>query len=322
MYTAVAKAHPNIAFIKYWGNQDDALRLPANSSMSMNLESLFTETSVTWRDDLGADVLVLNGNNATGAPLDRVSQHLNHIRRRLNHNLFAEVHSKNNFPMGTGIASSASAFAALTVAAVSASGTTLSERELSTLARLGSGSASRSVPSGYVIWYADSTHEGSYAETIAAPEHWDLYDVVAIVSEEHKHTTSSAGHPTAKTSDLQEARISGVNKRLDVCRQAVLNRDFEALASVVESDSNLMHAVMMTSQPPLFYWKPVTLTIMENIRAWRREGLEVCYTLDAGPNVHCICSASAAEQVKKRLQEVSGLTDVLISRVGAGTTVL
>src|SRR5690606_29541659 len=116
-----------------------------------------------------------------------------------------------------------------------------------TFARLGSGSASRSIPSGFVEWLAAETHEDSYAFSVAAPEHWDLVDVIAVVSDEHKATTSQAGHPTAKTSDLQNARVAGAQNRLDRVRQAILERDFSSFAEVVELDSNLMHAVMMTS---------------------------------------------------------------------------
>ena len=224
--------------------------------------------------------------------------------------------------MGAGIASSASAFAALTVAAVKAIDDTISERELSTLARLGSGSASRSVPSGFVEWLAADTHEDSYAQTFAEPNHWNLVDVIAIVSDEHKRTTSQAGHPTAKTSDLQNARIAGAAERLEICKQAILDRDFDIFADVVEHDSNLMHAVMMTSKPPLFYWKPETLTIMELIREWRQEGIRVCYTLDAGPNVHCICVKEDANIVRERLQSLSTLLDVLTSGVGGSATTI
>lgn len=310
MSEATARAHPNIAFIKYWGNRDDALRLPVNPSVSMNLDSLYTDTTVRWNEAQNKDTLILNGDSHTGQALQRVSNHLDHIRKRLKINAKAEVISDNNFPTGAGIASSASAFAALTLAAVAAVGETLSERELTTFARLGSGSASRSIPSGFVEWYAADSHEESYAESIATPDYWDLVDLIAVVSAEHKKTTSQAGHPTAKTSALQNARIAGAESRLAICKQAILNRDFSTFADVVEEDSNLMHAIMMTSQPPLFYWKPTTLTIMELVREWREEGLSVCYTLDAGPNVHCICIKKDAEIVKNRLQNLSNVLDI------------
>lgn len=319
---ATARAHPNIAFIKYWGNADDNLRLPVNSSISMNLDGLFAETTVIWDDSLQEDSLILNGDKAQGQALERVVQHMNRIRKRLNLKTFAQIESHNNFPTGTGIASSAAAFAALTVAACSAVDATISEKELSTIARIGSGSASRSVPAGFVEWYAADTHEESYAESVAAPDHWDLVDVIAIVSDQHKKTGSQAGHPTAKTSDLQNARIANAQQRLDIARSAILSRDFPTFAEVVEEDSNLMHAVMMTSRPPLFYWKPATLTIMERVREWRDEGLSVCYTLDAGPNVHCICIRKDAEVVRERLSHLSGILDIKVASVGGSAHVL
>jgi diphosphomevalonate decarboxylase len=188
---ATARANSNIAFIKYWGNRHNTLRLPANSSLSMNLAGLYTETSVRWDDSLASDVLHFNNEVYSSGPvLDRVSNHLDQLRKRLKINQCASVRSFNTFPTGAGIASSASAFAALTAAAVHAANKEISERELTTLARLGSGSASRSIPDGHVIWYTADTHEDSFAETVADVNHWDIVDVIAIVSDEHKSVTS------------------------------------------------------------------------------------------------------------------------------------
>ncbi|MCB9459811.1 MAG: diphosphomevalonate decarboxylase [Anaerolineaceae bacterium] len=316
MQKATARAHPNIAFIKYWGNCDDDLRLPSNPSLSMNLAGAHTETTVEWIDGLTADDLEINGQPATEDASQRVSAHLDRIRKRLGIDVHAHVASENNFPMGAGIASSAAAFAALTVAAVAAAGETLTERELTTIARMGSGSASRSVPTGFVEWFAADTHEESYAQSFAGPDHWNLCDVIAVISREHKKTVSQAGHRTAMTSDLQPARVAGAQARFDICRQALVERDFATLATVVEEDSNLMHAVMMTSRPPLFYWLPGSLTVMQLVPEWRQQGLNVCYTLDAGPNVHCICTADAADEVRSRLQALSEVVDVRMTTPG------
>ncbi len=321
--TATARATPNIAFIKYWGNRDDDLRLPANPSISMNLDGLFTETTVNWSDDLSGDELILNGEPDTGSALERVSSHLSLLRQRFPViTQYAAVESSNNFPIGAGIASSAAAFAALTVAAVAATGIELTEHELSTLARLGSGSAARSVPAGFVEWHSGSTHKESYAESFAPPDYWDIVDVIAVVSREHKAVGSSAGHHSAATSDLQEARVAGAGERFRVCKQAILDRDFDTFAEVVERDSNLMHAVMMTSRPPLFYWLPASLMIMEQVRVWRNEGLQVCYTLDAGPNVHCICIRKDAAKVSARLETLSDVLGILTAAPGSGTQIV
>lgn len=320
--SATAIAHPNIAFIKYWGNSDDGLRLPVNSSISMNLDGLSAKTSVEWDDDLTADEFTLNNEIQSGDSLHRVSRHLDVLRGRLGRQSKAKVASENNFPTGAGIASSAAAFAALTAAGVAAAGKILSERELSTIARLGSGSAARSIPAGFVEWYAADSHEDSYAQSLFPPDHWNLVDVVAVINKGHKAVGSSAGHPSAQSSPLQNARVAGAEERVTRVRGAIQERNFNELATFVELDSNLMHAVMMTSQPPLFYWEPASLKIMSLIREWRAEGLNVCYTLDAGANVHCICVRSDAPIVSSRLNSLSEVLTTLSANVGGGAHVL
>lgn len=320
---ARARAHSNIAFVKYWGNRDHRLRLPANASISMNLAELYTSTTVEWDGALKADTLTINGAIPAEAALERVREHLNVLRARFKISRFARVSSSNNFPMGTGIASSASAFAALTVAACAALGIETTEGELSALARRGSGSAARSIPPGFVEWRAGDSHETSFAQSFAPPQHWNLVDIIAIVSREHKRTGSSAGHQTADSSVLQLARVRSASERLDAVKSAIINREFGQFADVVEEDSDLMHAVMMTSKPPLFYWEPLSLAIMKAVRRWRlRDKLQVCYTLDAGPNVHCICAASDADTVAQRLRSLSGELDILRSSAGCGAFVL
>jgi diphosphomevalonate decarboxylase len=319
---ATARAHPNIAFIKYWGNRDHRLRLPMNPSISMNLDGLYAETTVAWLPELASDALMLNDAEQTGDALARVVTHLDALRVRLGMSSRAQVTSRNNFPTGAGVASSAAAFAALTVAGVAASGLHLSERELTTLARLGSGSAARSVPGGYVRWYAADTHEESYAESTFPADHWALVDVIAVISREHKATGSTAGHRSAETSDLQAARVAGAEGRLETCIEAIAARDFATFAEVVERDSNLMHAVMMTSVPPLFYWLPTSLAIMARVRQLRADGLRVCYTLDAGPNVHCICVREDADAVRAALTSMSDVGDVITAGVGGAAQVM
>jgi len=224
--------------------------------------------------------------------------------------------SENNFPTGTGIASSASAFAALTLASVTALGLCLTEKELSQLARTGSGSASRSIPGGFVEWQAGTDHDSSYAETIAPPEHWDLVDFIVLVSREHKKTGSYQGHRLADTSPLQKIRVADAKRRLDICRKALLEKDFPTFAEIVELDSNMMHSVMMTSTPPLYYWQPGTLEIMAAVQSWRMEGLPVCFTIDAGPNLHLICLKDASEAVKRKLGALINVKSILTCTPG------
>lgn len=320
--TATAQAAPNIAFIKYWGNRDSALRLPSNGSISMNLDGLFTRTTVTFSASTRTDKLFLNKKPVHGPGLDRVSAMLNLVRGMAGVDQRAEVVSENNFPSGAGIASSASAFAALALASSKAAGLDLNERQLSRLARRGSGSASRSIPGGFVEWQVGAGDEDSIAFSIASSEHWSLVDCIAIVSIAHKKTGSTEGHAIAGTSPLQAARVTDAPRRLDLCRRAILDRDFDALASIVELDSDMMHAVMMTSSPALHYLQPASIAVMKAIRQWRVDGLQACYTVDAGANVHVICPEKDASEIAARLRKITGVKDVLKARVGGLATIV
>lgn len=322
MTTATAQANPNIAFIKYWGNRDNALRIPMNGSISMNLDGLFTRTTVSFQPSLPFDELIINGHEVTGPGLERVSYILDLIRDMAKIEDRAEVMTGNNFPSGAGIASSASAFAALALAGSKAAGLNLSEKDLSRLARRGSGSASRSIPGGFVEWQAGTSDEDSFAYSLADADHWKLVDCVAIVSASHKKTGSTEGHSLAPTSPLQAARLADAPRRLELCRQAILNCDFDAFASIVELDSDMMHSVMMTSTPALHYWKPASLEVMNRVRAWRAEGIPACYSVDAGPNVHVICPEEQAPILDRRLRDIPGVKNVLVARAGGGARIV
>jgi diphosphomevalonate decarboxylase len=314
--TSTAIAHPNIALIKYWGNKHQTLRIPVTGSISFNLDSLFTKTQIRFNPEILSDILLINGIKSTGSELDRVTSFLNIIRNFSGSHLNAQIQSENNFPIGTGIASSASAFAALAFAASSALGMDLSEKELSSLARRGSGSACRSIPDGFVEWYPGENDSDSYATSIAPANHWDLVDLVAVVNNEHKKVGSTAGHELANTSPLQDARVADTKRRLDIVRSAIKFRDFQAMAETIEQDSNMMHAVMMTSKPSLMYWECHSISIMKSVVSWRSSGLPVCYTMDAGPNVHVITTKDYAPKIHQRLSSLKGIKQIYESGVG------
>jgi diphosphomevalonate decarboxylase len=314
--SASAIAHPNIALIKYWGNRDHELRIPENGSISFNLDGLYTKTKVTFDPSIENDFLEINGQSIGNSELKRVSQFLRLVNEISGKHYFAKVASENNFPIAAGIASSAAAFAALSLAATKAIGLDLSEKELSRLARRGSGSACRSIPDGFVEWKPGRTDEDSFAVSIAPSSHWDLIDVIAVVKGKHKSVGSTAGHALAHTSPIQKARVADAPRRLDIGRNAILKKDFSALAEIVEVDSNLMHAVMMTSNPSLIYWEPATVTIMKTIPELRQAGLPACYTLDAGPNVHVIVESKYVKKIEETLKELAGIEKILIARVG------
>ncbi len=316
MTSATAIALPNIALIKYWGDRDPSLRLPSTGSISMNLAGLFTRTSVLFDPALQTDSLTLNDRLLKGQALSRVSALLSQVRQMAGLRLYAQVVSDNNFPMGAGIASSASAFAALALATSSAAGLTLNQKQLSRLARAGSGSACRSVPGGFVEWQPGTGDEDSYAFSIAPPEHWALADCIAMISQEHKDVGSREGHVLAASSPLQAARVADTPRRISTCRRAILERDFDALADIAEMDCHQMHAVMQTSTPRLVYWQPATLAVMQAVVAWRKSGLPVFFTIDAGPNVHVFCLADEVHRVEALLRQIPGVQDVLTALPG------
>jgi diphosphomevalonate decarboxylase len=288
----------------------------------MNLDGLFARTTVTFSASLSTDSLLINSKPVSGKGLNRVSSILDLVRGMAKINEKAEVTSENNFPAGAGIASSAAAFAALALAGSKAAGLNLSEPELSVLARRGSGSASRSIPAGFVEWQMGQNEADSCAFSIAPADHWNLVDCVAIVSAAHKKTGSTEGHAIAGTSPLQNARVADASRRLDICRDAILNKDFEAFANIIEHDSDMMHSVMMTSNPPLMYWQPATVEIFHRVREWRASGLPVGYTVDAGANVHVICLGEYAREVEKRLRELPEVGNVLVAGVGGAAKVV
>lgn len=318
MAKATAVANPNIAFIKYWGRIDEALNLPANPSLSMNLAALTTATTVEFRPDFASDSVTIDDEPAAGEARARVVAHLDRVREMAGVEDRAWVASRNDFPAGTGLASSASAFAALSLAATRAAGLDLEEAALSRLARLASGSACRSVPAGFALWEGNSD-ETSFARQVAPPEHWrTLRDVVAIVTYEPKSVGSLAGHSLAATSPVQAVRLGAVTELLNVVRRGLEERDLIAMGAAIEQDALAMQAVMMTSQPPLLYWRPATVAVLQAIRDWRRQGLIAFFTLDAGPNVHCLCEAADADELEERLRNLPGVQDVLVSRPGGG----
>lgn len=322
MTRATAEARANIALVKYWGRSDATLNLPLTSSLSMTVDKLVTTTTVVADAALKADELLINDVPQHGAPLARASRHLDALRKRAGSQLRCRVLSHNSFPASAGLASSASAFAALTVAGFEALGAKVEPREASCFARLGSGSAARSIFGGFVEWRAGKTHEESYAEQVAPASHLDLHDVVVIFEEGEKKVGSTEGHGLADTSPLNTGRVARVPHLLDEVRAGIAQRDLAQLGAAAEEDAILMHAVMMTSQPSLLYWSEGTLRGLHAVRAWREEGLQVYATIDAGPNLHLLCLGQDAAEVRRRAQDELRPTNVMDNAPGEGAKLI
>ncbi|MFN7954812.1 MAG: diphosphomevalonate decarboxylase [bacterium] len=314
---ATATAHPNIALVKYWGKRDAALNLPREGSLSLTLAGMESRTSVRFDRTLARDQLVLDGTTAPEASLRKAVRILDDVRRRSSGRLsdvHAQVESTNDFPTGAGLASSASGFAALACAAAAAADLELAPDELSVLARLGSGSACRSVLGGFVEWRRGERDDGldSHAVEIAPPSHWNVAMLVAVVAEAPKSVSSTEGmERTRATSPFYEAFLASIPADLASAREAVLSRELAALGVVMERNCLRMHAAMLAAEPALVYLRGASLAVTERVRALRHGGTPAYFTIDAGPNVKVLCESANAGSVEKALAAVPGVIRVI-----------
>lgn len=322
---ATAQAQPNIALVKYWGKRDAALNLPTTGSLSITLDALWTRTRVEFNPSLQRDELRLN-DAAHASTLKRVSACLDVLRQRAGTGCRARIETRNNFPTGAGLASSASGFAALVTAAASALDLPLDRRTLSLLARRGSGSAARSLFGGFVAMARGRRADGedACAEPLLDAAQWPLQVVVSVTSSRAKSVASGTGMELSRrTSPLHDAWVASAADDLIDARAAVLARDFAALAAVSEHSCLKMHALMLSTRPALMYWNGATVECMQRVRELReREGLGVFFTVDAGPQVKAVCLPEDAPQVAAALADIAGVEDILTSALGEGARVL
>jgi diphosphomevalonate decarboxylase len=316
--TAAARAHSNIALVKYWGKRDAALNIPAVGSISITLDALSTDTTVAFQAHAGDDELWLNGNRAAA---QRVTGVLDLVRERAGHHRRAIVSSTNDFPTGAGLASSASGFAALAVAACAAAGVAASDRDLSILARRGSGSAARSIFGGYVQLHAGRNPDGrdSFAEPLLVADAWPLSVVVAITAREAKTVSSTVGMAgSAASSPFYSAWLDTAEADLAGMRSAIAARDLGAVGELAEHSCLKLHALMMTTRPALIYWNAATVEAIHTVRELRAGGIPVFFTIDAGPQVKALCAPADAPAVAAALAAVPGVEETRTSALGAG----
>ena len=321
-----ATAHPNIALVKYWGKRHTGLNLPAAGSISLTLDGLHTTTSVQFSPDLDADQIHLNDALLPQKPAARLSAFLDIVRQRAGIEHRAQVHTQNDFPTSAGLASSASGFAALATAATHAAGLDLQPRELSILARKGSGSAARSIFGGWVEMLPGSQENGSgedsYALQLHDQSYWDLRCLVAVCAQGPKKIGSTeAMLNTAHTSPYYDAWIEDVPRAIAEAKNALQNKDFQQLAEVSEASCLRMHACAMGANPGILYWKGITVELIHFVRTLRAAGTPVFFTIDAGPHIKAFCTPEAEEAVANALREVPGVLDILHTRGGAGARI-
>ncbi|MEZ4339536.1 MAG: diphosphomevalonate decarboxylase [Sandaracinaceae bacterium] len=320
---ARAIARANIALAKYWGKSDDALNLPAVPSVSLTLDPLVTETIVELDGSLDADAFVLDGEPAKAGETKRVQALLDEVRAVAGVETRARVTSLNRFPTAAGLASSASGFAALAGAASAAYGLDEPLEVLSARARRASASAARSVFGGIVELPSGTPgDDGVTARPIAGADHWDLRVIVAITASGRKSIGSrDAMGESRRSSPYYAAWVEHAHRSTPQIVEALLAKDFAALAPLVEQSFLAMHAVGMAGIPSVLYWQSGSVAALRAIQHLRADGLSVCATMDAGPHVKAVCTAADAPAVRAALAATDGVLDTLEARIGPGLEV-
>ncbi len=318
-----AIAHSNIALIKYWGrskDHDSNLNIPLNDTVSMTKYGLTdgihlqTRTTIEFSPDYDRDTVVVEGQNITGRHLERIIRVIDHLRRITKVDYKFKMMSHNDFPTQAGLASSASAFAALALAAAEAIGLKFSREDLSKVARLGSGSAARSIHGGFVYCHKGNSHDSSFAEQICTRNCFDMDAIIAIVDVRKKEITSDEGHHLAHTSPFNEIRIEKSHLQAKEIKKLILENAFDTVGQMAEANCLYMHSVMMTSKPSLFYWQPATLNVIKTIQKLRKQGLPCYFTIDAGPNVHCLCQSKNRDKVHRIIEKIEGVEKTILVR--------
>ena len=317
--TAVAPA--NIAFIKYWGKKDKKLRLPLNSSLSMNLSALSSTTTVEFSPQYKKDQIIID-KKSIKVQVKRVVKHLDRIRKMAGISLYARVESRNNFPKSTGLSSSASGFAALTVAAAKAAGLSFSKKQLTILSRLASGSSCRSIPDGFVEWQAGKSHQSSFAFSVYQPNFWHIYDIVLVFSRKEKEISSTLGQQVVFSSPFLEKRLSSVGNRMIKIKKALKNKNFSLFGSLIEEDALEMSAVMLTSKPSLIYWSEQTLSFIKLTKKWRKRGLKVYFTFNTGQNLHLFCQKRYLKELMALLKRTKGIRKIYKNKPAKGVRLI
>ena len=311
---ATAIAQPNIALIKYWGKRDLTRNLPAVGSISITLRDLFTEMNVELDDSLASDKLSVNG-AIDSKMLPRLSSCLDQVAGA--NRVRANIISQCNFPIAAGLASSASAFAATTVAATNAAGRSSTVAELANLAGRSSGSAARSLLGGFVE--LENRGEDIAVSVLRDRDTWPLVVVVAITAAGPKVVGSTEAMETSrKTSPFYSSWIERQDEDLNTARDAIMRRDFEKLAAVAEHNCLKMHSVMWASRPPIVYWNSATMRCLQTVRQLQGEGVGTFFTIDAGPQVKAVCLPDAVATVQAALTATAGVSDIMVSGLGDG----
>jgi len=319
---ATAIATPNIALVKYWGKRDEKLILPMEGSIAVTMdEQLATKTTVMFSKEFKQDEIWINDIKMTKPDgLEKPIPQLNLIREMAEVNLRAKVVSSSTVPFAGGLAGSSAGLCALALAATTALGLKLDKKELSIVCRRGSGSACRSVYGGFVEWKRGEKPDGSdsHAVRIADENHWpELRNVIVLIEKKEKKIKSRAGmKQTVATSNLYKKRVQDLPKTLDTVRNAILQKDLPTLLEAIMRESNNMHATMLDTWPPILYLNDISKEVIYSIHEFNEGEIKAGYTFDAGPNPNIFTVERHVPEIKKILQEIGDVKEILVCKPG------
>ncbi|MBM7544104.1 diphosphomevalonate decarboxylase [Weissella beninensis] len=317
--TSSARAHTNIALIKYWGKKNQELIIPTTSSLSLTLDRFYTDTKVTFDDKLTADTFYLNHQQMVGPIADKTFAFLKLIRQQAQIDTFATIESINHVPTAAGLASSASAFAALAGAGSKAAGLTLTKQALSRLARRGSGSAARSIFGGFSEWHAGDNDLNSFAHPIQENVTMDIQMITVVVDAHEKKITSRMGMQHALlTSPFYQTWVNEAAKDLVAMKAAIVSNDFKALGTLAENNALQMHSLNLSAKPGFTYFNGSTLEILDLVQNLRKQQILAFATMDAGPNVKIIAQSKDTATIIDILKQAFPHVQVEIAKPGHG----
>ncbi|HCM89913.1 MULTISPECIES: diphosphomevalonate decarboxylase [Vagococcus] len=322
--TGRCRAHTNIALIKYWGKRNEELFLPMNSSLSLTLDAFFTDTEVVLDDNLTSDEFYLDDTKQGVEETQKITEFLNLFRNLAKIETKACVKSYNHVPTAAGLASSASAFSALAGAMNQAIGLNLDLKTLSTFARQGSGSATRSVYGGFVEWFMGNDDETTSSHAIPVDDaSWDIGMIVIAVNTGRKKLSSRVGmKQTIKTSPFYSSWVETATSDLTKMKEAIKKQDFIQLGEITESNGMKMHATMLGAFPPISYWEPDSVKAIQKVKEIRETGIPCYVTMDAGPNVKVLCKQSDMLKIEQLLLEEFKEEQIIPSKIGEGIRLL
>lgn len=306
--SVTALANVNIALLKYWGKKDEALKLPFQTSISLTLEGLYTVSTLTIDPDFKEDELYLNGEKASDKEQEKIRAFFDLFRKMYKCKGYIRVNSENHVPTGAGLASSASAYASIATGLNDLFNLKLGKKEISMLARLGSGSASRSIFGGFTIWHHGDTHESSFAENIQSD--WDdLVFVVVVLSKDKKKISSREAMAKSVKLPAYQTFLDESKKMVPLFMEAIQSKELHKLGPLVEKSSDLLHATIRSTG--IDYYLPETYELLKFIKDLKHEA-PLYYTIDAGPNVKLLTSRRYLEHIINRLSRY----EVIISAIG------